>query len=313
MDTFTQVATARAAAQQKRIEEQLNQGSIRYVFAPLFDMICEPLATVIAKGAIVPVSEQGQPIGSVYVQTLMGPNDVWDPAKYDMRGEIGEVPINPAPIVDALLSQYGPQGAVQVKSLFNLEIGKFLDAGLNDLIFEGKEYDTAAAYLERFELVRESAGGNSTFAQLLKRVLTELDASVNISLAWAKQKAEWSNQALKSGDLKKFSPYEHRLFKFSGVTPIDEAMSQVAVNQGALANALPKVVSDLKDAVVESRPDWKEISAGIAAGVKEGVKEAIAAVQTQQPAAKEDADSAAAKEAPKPARQGGNNNQNRAN
>jgi hypothetical protein len=302
-DRFTNVATARAAALEERIRQQVDQASIRYIFAPIFDMVCDPLSTVIVKGSIVPISEQGQPVGEVYLQTLIGQNETIDPAKYDLKDGIGEISINPAPIVDALLSQYGPQGAVQIKSLFNMEIGKFLEGRFNEIIFGGEEFNTAKAYHERFALVREQVG-RSNLGPVIGRVISELEASVSAAFAWGKAKAEWSNQALKSGDLKKFSPYEYKLFDFTGVTPIDEAMNQVAVNQGALAQALPQVVTDLKEAVIESRPDWKEIGKSISEGVKEGVKEAIIAVQTQ-PAA------AAAKEDAKTPAQAGNNRPNK--
>jgi len=271
MDQFTGVAVARAESLQKKIEQQINQASIRYVFAPLFDMICEPLSTVIGKGNIVPISEQGQPIGEVYLMTLVRDGEIFDPAQYDMRNGIGEIAINPAPIVDALLSQYGGQGAVQIKSLFNLDIDRFLGYRLNEVIFDGREYKTSAEYLERFALVRELSAD-----ALMRRVLSELEASVNLAFAFAKAKAEWSNQSLKSGDIKHFSPYESTLFQFSGVTPIDEAMNQVALNQAALANSLPGVVEGLKDAVIESKPDYAQMSAAIAFGVKEGVREIMA-------------------------------------
>src|SRR5262245_3814893 len=135
MDQFTATAAARAEALQRKIELQINQASIRYVFAPLFPMIVEPLSTTISKGVITPISEQGQPVGEVYLQTLVREGETFDPTAYDLRNGIGEIAINPAPIVDALLSQYGPQGAIQVKSLFNLDIGEFLDYTLNRTIF----------------------------------------------------------------------------------------------------------------------------------------------------------------------------------
>jgi hypothetical protein len=297
MDQFTSVATARAEALQKRIEEQRDQASIRYVFAPLFDMIVQPLSTMISKGRITPISEQGQPVGEVYLMTLVRDGETLDPGAYKLKDGVGEVAINPAPIVDELLSQYGPQGAIQVKSLFNLAIDKFLDCDLNYFIFAEREYETAAEYLERFAFVRSAATLPSHVKQLADRVLSELEASVNVAFAWAKMKAEQSNQALKSGDIKKFSPFEAKLFKFSGVTPIDEAMNQVALNQAALASSLPDTITSLREAVVESKPDWKEIGASIAEGVKTGVKEAIAAVlpQAAQPAKEESPKPAAPK------------------
>jgi len=287
MDQFTAVATARADALQRKIERQINQASIRCVFAPLFDMIVESLSTTISKGTIVPISEQGQPVGEVYLLSLAREGETFDPTQYDLNQYgIGEIPINPAPIVDALLSQYGAQGAIQVKSLFNLDVERWLGYGMNEIIFDGKEYQTAAEYLNRFKIVKDGIAG-SQVAQVFNHVLTELEGSVNMALAWAKAKAEWSNQALKSGDLKKFSPYEAKVFKFSGVTPIDEAMNQVALNQAALANSLPGVVEGLKEAAIESKPDYGQIGAAIAAGVKEGIKEVMAAVQQPAQPAKE--------------------------
>src|SRR5262245_39505108 len=202
MDQFTATVTARAEALKRKIELQLNQASIRYVFAPIFDMIVEPLSTTISKGAITPISEQGQPVGEVYLQTLVREGEIFDPSAYDLRNGIGEITINPAPIVDELISQYGAQGAAQVKCLFNLDVGRFLEYDLNELIFEGAEYDTAKGYLEQFAKVRtpeyleEFAMSRqkrwpADFGPLLGRVLYELEASVNVALAWARAKAEW--------------------------------------------------------------------------------------------------------------------------
>jgi hypothetical protein len=296
MDQFTATAASRAAALQRKIELQLNQASIRYVFAPIFDMIVEPLSTTISKGRITPISEQGQPVGEVYLLTLVKEGEVFDPAAYDMRNGIGEITINPAPLVDALLSQYGTQGAVQIKSLFNRNVEWFISHDLNEIIFQGRDYETANEYLEQFARVSRE-GWDPGFATLLGHVLSELASSVNVAFAWAKAKAEWSNQALKSGDLKKFSPFEAKLFKFSGVTPIDEAMNQVAVNQAALATSLPTIVTEFKEAVIASRPDYSELGAAIAAGVTAGVKDLLA---NQGQPAKE--------EAPKPAPKGGKKN-----
>jgi len=310
MDRFTETARNRADALQRKIESQLNQASIRYMFAPLFPMIVEPLSTTIQPGAIVPISEQGQPVGEVYLQTLVKEGEVFDPSVYDLKNGIGEITINPAPIVDTLLSQYGAQGAVQVKTLFNLDVGRFLEYDLNELIFAGAEYDTAQGYRDQFAKVRtpeyleEFAMSRqkrwpADFGPLLGRVLVELEASVSVAFAWAKLEAERCNQALKSGDMKKFAPREARLFKFTGVTSIDEAMNQVALNQASLADTLPKVVTEFKDAVIASKPDYSQLGAAIAQGVKEGIKDLMA--NQPQPA------QTAKEERPAPAK-GGNKN-----
>jgi hypothetical protein len=292
MDRFTETAAARADALQRKIELQMNQASIRYMFAPMFSMIVEPLSTTIPPGQIVPISEQGQPVGEVYLQTLVRQGETFDPSPYDLRNGIGEIVINPAPIVDELLSQYGAQGAIQVKCLFNLDVGRFLEYDMNELIFAGAEYETAEGYLKLFARARESdylqefaqtrqKRWPADFGPLLGRLLFELESSVNVAFAWAKAKAEQSNQALKAGDIKRFSPFEAKLFRFTGVTPIDEAMNQVALNQSSLAEQLPKVVTEFKEAVIASKPDYSELGAAIAAGVTAGVKEAMTAMQPQ--------------------------------
>jgi len=234
------------------------------------------------------------------LQTLVRPGEVFDPTAYNLRDGIGEITINPAPIVDTLLSQYGAQGAVQIKSLFNRDVNWFVGHDLNEIIFQGRQYETAAEYLEQFASVGRE-GWQPDFSTLLGRVLTELEASVNVALAWARMKAEQSNQALKSGDIKHFSPFEAKLFKFSGVTPIDEAMNQVAVNQAALASSLPTIVTEFKEAVIASKPDYSELGAAIAAGVRDGVKEIFANQPQPAQPAKEEASK------PSPAK-GGNKN-----
>jgi len=292
MDRFTATAQARAETLQRKIEQQVNQASIRYIFAPIFPMIVEPLSTVIEPGVIVPISEQGQPVGEVYLQTLVKEGEVFDPSVYDLRNGIGEITINPAPIVDSLISQYGAQGAIQVKTLFNVDVERFLKYELNELIFDGKQYDTAKGYLGQFARVKDAdylqafararqKDWPPEFGPLLGRVLFELEASVSVAVAWAKMKAEQSNQALRGGDIKHFSPFEAKLFKFADITPIDEAMNQVALNQSSLAEQLPKVVTEFKEAVIASKPDYSQLGAAIAAGVTAGVKEAMAGMQPQ--------------------------------
>jgi hypothetical protein len=283
-DQFTAVAAARAERLQQKIEGLANQASIRYVFNPIFDMIISSLQTTVPKGRITPISEQGQPVGEVYLMTLVRDGEMLDPALYNIKNGVGEIPINPAPLVDDLVNQYGPQGACQIKSLFNLDIEAFCDYELNELIFDGRTYETAEAYMDRFQFVREKTPDVS-FAPLLGRVLAELEASVSTALAWSKAKAEEANQMLKNGDLKKFSPFERTLFKFSGITPIDEAMNQVATDQAALANSMPEVIRGLEKTIAESKPDWQTVGEGIAAGIERGM-EKIAGI-FRQPAAEE--------------------------
>jgi hypothetical protein len=295
---FVETAAARAEALNQKIASFTDAASTRYMFTPIFDMIEATLSTTIPKGEIVPISEQSQPVGEVYLMTLVRDGETLDPRAYDLKDGVGAVIISPAAIVDGLLNQYGPQGAVQIKCLFGMGIEKFLGHSLNEIIFDGRQYETAEAYLERFEFVRDQIKGASV-EPLVSRVLSEIEASVNAALAWAKMKAEWSNNALKRGDLKKFAIFEDRIFRFSGVTPIDEAMNQVAVNQASLANSLPTVIEGLQATIEKSSPDWKTIGASIAEGVKEGVQAAISAVLPQASQSKE--------EQPKqPAPKGGN-------
>jgi len=288
MNRFIETAAARAEALNQKIASFTNVASTRYMFAPIFDLIISPLSTTLPKGEIIPISEQGQPVGEVYLMTLVRDGETLDPAAYNLKNGVGEVIISPSAIVDALLDQYGAQGAVQIKCLFSMHIEEFLGYSLNEIIFEGRQYETAEDYLERFEFVRDQIKG-ARVAQLVNRVLTELEESVNHAFAFAKTKADWSNQALKRGDLKKFVTYEEKIFKFSGVTPIDEAMNQVAVNQAALANSLPTVIEGLQATIEKSSPDWRTIGASIAEGVKEGVRAAMSAFQPQaaQPAKEE--------------------------
>src|SRR5262249_29699214 len=203
MDQFTAVAVARDKELHQKIAAQLDQASIRYVFHPIFPMIVQPLATVIDPGQITPISEQGQPVGEVYLMTLIREGEPLDAAAYKLRDGVGEIAINPAPLVDELLNQYGAQGAVQIKSLYNMGVDQYLGYRLNEVIFDGRRYESAQAYHDRFEEVR----AEYPMTPVLDRVLQELTASVNVAFSWAKAKAEWSNQALKSGDIKRFSPF----------------------------------------------------------------------------------------------------------
>lgn len=99
---FVETAMTRASALDQKIANFANQASIRYVFAPLFDMIETTLSTVLPKGEIVPISEQSQPVGEVYLMTLVRDGETLDPGQYKLRDGVGEITINPAPIVDEL-------------------------------------------------------------------------------------------------------------------------------------------------------------------------------------------------------------------
>lgn len=279
-DSFTLAAAARSRKHQERIATQLDRATIRYVFAPFDEMICDPLGVNVPCGRIVPISAQGQPVGEVYLQAL-AQNGNFNPADYDLRNGVAEIEIAPAPLVDGLLSRYRDQGAIQIKSLYGVPVEDFTAGQFNEEIFGEGNCTFAGEYLARFAEVRAKfADDSSAFARRLMTCLAELEQSVSLAFGWATAQAEDANTQIANGDLRKFAEYHRRLFRFSGVTPRDEALNKVARDQQTALAALPAVVQTVVDQAKAAQPDWKELGRGLA----EGLKETLAAAQ-QQPAA----------------------------
>lgn len=291
MNKFTEAAAARAATQERNIQQQIDKATIRYIFAPFAEMLCEPLSMSVPRGQIVPISVQGQPVGEVYLATLT--ENAGDMAKYNVRNGIGEIEISPAVLVDGMLSRYKDQGAIQIKALFGLPVDLFVDGRVNEEIFGDGEYPTAESYLERFNEVRgQFASDSSTFGQKMIGTLQELTESVNLAWAWTRVEAENANVGITNGDLKKFSEYHRNCFRFSGVTPRDEALNRVATDQASLGQALPEVVREVGRVAQANQPDWEAFGRGLASGMKEELVPAIVA------AVKPDAEKPAAQRKP---------------
>lgn len=279
---FTEAAAARAALQEKNIQEQIDKATIRYIFTPFAEMLCEPLSVSVPRGRIIPISAQGQPVGEVYLATLS--ENAGDLAKYNIRNRIGEIELSPAVLVDNILPRYRDQGAIQVKALFGLPVERFLAARVNEEIFGDEEYFSAEAYLNRFNEVRgRFAGDSSAFGQKLIITLQELVDSVNMAWAWSRVEAENANIGITNGDLKKFSEYHRMCFRFSGVTPRDEALNRVAQDQASLTQVLPETVRGFAEAAKAAAPDWEALGRGLAKGIKDEVVPAlVAAVKPDQ-------------------------------
>lgn len=269
-----------------QLQEQADQSALRYVFAP-FDKMLIFFPTGIPPlepGRIHLIPHLPQAIGMPYLE-LMYKDRPFNPKEvnYKPGTQSGEHRIPPAPTVDMLTSRYGEQGCIQVKRLYNLQARAWQQLDLNGLIFEGKELKTPEAFLAQFDRVRErlatmdAKGSRAEFIETVQRlvpqVLEELEASVLQASGWAKTRAEDANAARANGELKKFSEFERKLFRFSGVTPHDQAMNTVAENNNSAIAALPAIVEKLvaSQSAVAQQPviDWKEFGKGLAEGLKE--------------------------------------------
>lgn len=284
-----------------QLQEQADQSALRYVFAP-FDKMLIFFPTGIPPlepGRIHLIPHLPQAIGMPYLE-LMYKDRPFNPKEvnYKPGTQSGEHRIPPAPTVDMLTSRYGEQGCIQVTRLYNLQAGAWQQLDLNGLIFEDKELKTPEAFLAQFDRVRtrlatmEATGARAEFIETVQRlvpqVLEELEASVMKASGWAKVRAEDANAARANGELKKFSEFERKLFKFSGVTPHDQAMNTVAENNNSAIAALPAIVEKLVagQSAAAQQPviDWKEFGKGFAEGLKEsGMVLAPAPVDVKKP------------------------------
>lgn len=277
-----------ALTYEKYVNDQLtmqaDQSALRYVFCPFDKMLILSPSGVppLEAGRIHLIPHLPQAIGLPYLQ-LMFRDRPFDSKEVNYKDETqsGEFRVSPAPIVDQLTSVYGAQGAIQITALFNLSARVWQALDLNSLIFEGKTITKPEAYLEQFDRVRErvaglkASGDKAEFVQqaqrLIPQVLAELEASVLRASGWAKSKSEEFNTARANGELRKFSPFEHRVFNFASVTPHDQALGEVAAGQTAAITALPKLVEALLSKQQAAQPviDWKELGKGLAEGLKE--------------------------------------------
>jgi hypothetical protein len=268
-----------------QLNTQQDQNALRYVFAP-FDrmLIMSPTGIPpLEPGRIHLIPHLAQPVGMPYLQ-LYFKDRPFDAKEVNFKPETqsGEIRISPAPTVDALISRYGEQGAIQVTSLYNLPAKVWQSLALNDLIFGKESPTTPQAYLAKFDAVRERVQEfkeEGTRAEiiaqvkvLVPRILAELEAAVNRAAGWSKVKAEEANAARANGELKKFSRFEHKVFGFSGVTPHDQALNQMAETQNAAIAVLPQLVEKLVSGNIAPQApviDWAEFGRGLAAGLKE--------------------------------------------
>jgi hypothetical protein len=293
MDNLLQTALSYENYVEEQLKSQADQSALRYVFCPFDKMLVFSPSGIppLEAGRIHLIPHLPQVLGLPYLQLYFRDKE-WNPKEvnYNPVTQSGEVRISPAPTVDQLTSVYGQQGAVQVKSLFNLQARVWQALDLNSLIFEGKTFKKPEEYLAQFDRVRErvtnlkASGGNAEFVQhaqgLIPKVLAELEASVMRAHGWARGKAEEYNTARANGELKRFSPREHRAFEFASVTPHDQALSEVAAGQNAAIAAMPKMLERVLEK--QGSPmtvDWAALGRGIAEGLKEaGVVAPVAPV-----------------------------------
>ncbi len=268
---------------QEQLETQADQSALRYVFTPFDRMLIlsPPGVPPLEAGRIHLIPHLPQALGLPYLMLFFKdrPFDARE-VNYKPETQSGEVRVSPAPIVDALTSRYGEQGAIQVKSLYNLPARTWQQLNLNDLLFEGKIFKTPEEYLAQFARVAERVASlkpNGENAELIERVqklvpkvLGELEESVQQAASWARVQAEDANAARANGELKKFSPRERKMFEFSSVTPHDQALNHVAENQNAAIVALPALIEKFVAGQQQAPAiDWRELGKGIAEGLKE--------------------------------------------
>lgn len=267
---------------QKQLESQADASALRYVFAPFEKMLILSPSGVppLEAGRIHLIPHLPQALGFPYL-LLFFKDRPFDAREVDYIPETqsGEIRIPPAPTVDNLISRYGVQGAIQVQNLYNLPARTWKQLDLNGLLFEGKVFLKPEEYLEQFARVEERVGtmkptgANAELVELVKRlvpdILEELVNSVSQAASWSRVQAEEANAARANGELKKFSLRERNLFRFSGVTPHDQALNQVAENQHAAISALPALMEKMVTQNQAPVIDWREVGRGMAEGLKE--------------------------------------------
>lgn len=278
MDAFTLTAQRKAKEIEANIKAQQDRAAVRYVFAPFANMFTSVVPNGdIPFGTIVPIGILDQPVGRIYLQLLLeedaqkvkeffnGPN-----AKdFNQNGLVGRVEVPPTPIVDELISRYAEKGAIQVKTLYNTVVKDFLTTKYNDLIFAGVQCRSYEQYLNCFQdaTIRCEKKQEKTALKVIK----ELEVSVNTAYAWARREAEMSNQLLgKPKGISEFVDYHYRLFEFTGVTPRDQALNQMALNQDRMPEILERIAEG------SAMPfDPTQLGAAIAAGISNGLNDVI--------------------------------------
>lgn len=298
MDNLLETALSYEEYVNAQMNTQADQSALRYVFCPFDKMLIFSPTGIppLEAGRIHLIPHLPQVLGAPYLALYFRerPFDARE-VNYNPATQSGEIRISPAPTVDQLTSVYRQQGAIQVTSLFNLNARTWAAMDLNGLIFEGKAFTKPESYLQQFDRVRErvagmkAQGAKAEFIEqaqrLVPRVLEELERSVMTANGWAKQRAEEFNSARANGELKKFSPFERKVFEFASVTPHDQAINEMATNQNAAITALPALVESLlvKQQAAQPVIDWKELGRGLVEGLKEA-----GVVVPAQPAVKPD-------------------------
>ncbi|HMV50381.1 MAG TPA: hypothetical protein PKC13_24245 [Blastocatellia bacterium] len=300
MDALLQTALSYETYVSEQLNSQADQSALRYVFCPFDKMLIFSPTGIppLEAGRIHLIPHLPQVLGLPYLQLYFRERP-FDPKEvnYNPATQSGEIRISPAPIVDQLTSVYGAHGAIQVTSLFNLPARAWQALDLNGLIFESKTPTKPEEYLAQFDRVRErvagmkASGERAEFVEqtqrLIPRILAELEASVFRANGWAKQKAEEFNAARANGELKRFSPFERKVFEFASVTPHDQALNEMAVNQNAAISALPALVESLltKQQAAQPTIDWKAFGQGVGEAMTEKLKElgVVAPAKPEEP------------------------------
>ncbi len=283
-NNFAAIALQKNQQLEARIAAQRDASAMRYVFCPFAEMRTDAILNgIVPMGLITPISVQTQPVGSIYLAPLLDvdPNREAEFYAYDEKNVripgIGHIEVKPSVIVDELTTRYANFGCIQIKNLFSLPVSEWASLGLNELIF-GEYFDeysqemrimqhlTAESYLNQFTLAEETLTlRKDGKGPKLIAVLQELKASVMNTVVWARREAEAANTMLGTKDLPRFSPFHYRLFEFSGVTPRDEAVNQMAKDQQSLSQQLPELIESLVENNRGTSGD--EIAAGIVQGL----------------------------------------------
>lgn len=291
----TDQATAEVFEQQQR---ELSKYQTRYVYVPLHDVACPQIENgYIPAGVIHPIPA---PRGKINVKLLPEGAQVLyvtspsvgvrrdprarrthsDPEVAQLIEELerlkqqaldrGQEPPNIAvylhetgPILNAITSTYGHQGAIEVKALAGMPAIAFKKHALNDHLF-GAEADrpaTATGIRARMQaVVEQGRGQKGEAARILTQVAQEVVASVEQCGRYCSEHVRQRHLEMddpQNDAPKRYSQRDLRAIEFVGAIKREEYLQHVAEQQQQAMAAIPRMM----EAMQKRDEQWAQIFA----------------------------------------------------
>lgn len=281
MNTFADQARRKDAQIKQSIQEKLDAAAIRYIFTPFESLIVQSLPNgAIPAGRITPISITDQPIGSIYLQPMLEANPEKE-RDFNIINGVGVVEVAPRDIMAALRGQYKSHVFAEINALSNFPIDVWTKLQFEDFLCK-EETNTITSYVEwikHFESChkRMEAGAVVTgeeriakykpYYEILYKAIEEMRATVEACRVELVLEANEKNILLgKPMGINKFSVRDYRVFEFTGITPRDEALNQLAEDRKQIPNLLQQIA---KGTTINIEALGDAIGKGLAKAMKE--------------------------------------------